>query len=125
MPTSNETIPKFFSSYSVKVQGKPGEVYTLEGGIPEELMDIYKKIVGDGLAKVSVGMDISMKDYGSGGSAMVSVTLTCGQSEEEIREAQDIARSLVSEFAYKNALAARELYQGMLQQANQGKPNYK
>lgn len=118
-------LPKFTSSYSVKLEGKPEETFTYEGDVPESIMDAYRKIAGDGLAKVSVSMDISMKDYGSGGSAMAAVTLTCGQSEDEIREAQEMARSLASEFAYKNALAARELYQGMLQQANHGKPNYK
>lgn len=121
----HQSLPKFYSSYSVKVQGKPEETFTYEGDIPESIMDAYKKVLGDGLAKVSVSMDISMKDYGSGGSAMAAVTLTCGQSEDEIREAQEMARALALEFVYKNALAAKEMHQGMTQHANVGKPNYK
>lgn len=120
-------LPKFFACFTVTVSGKQAEVSTYEGPIPEALMEQYKKVIGDGLAKISIGVDVSLKDYGSGSSSMCTVTLTCGQTEEQIRNAQDLAKNLAMEFAYNNANTAKEVYQALLAQSTgavKGKPNY-
>mgnify|MGYP006273500341 CR=1 FL=1 len=122
------SIPKFHASFVVTIPGHPKNVSTYEGPIPEELMDEYQKIIGDGLAKVSISVDVSMKDYGAGASSMASVTLTCGQTESQIRVAQEMAKDLAMEFAYKNANLAKEVYKSLAHGSSgavPGKPNYK
>ena len=51
--------------------------------------------VGDGLAKVTVSGDMAVNDFGTKAGAFVSVNVTCGNSEEEISMAHDVARDMV------------------------------
>lgn len=60
----------------------------------QQQADQYKAIIGDGLAKVSVGRDLGEKDFGSGGGVIVNVTLTCDQSEGKLNEALRLAHTL-------------------------------
>lgn len=100
-------LPKFFANFTIKAsKNGPTEVFTYEGNVPEKLMKEYQAVIGDGLAKVSIGIDFSIKDFGLGVSSMASVTLTCGQTEEHIRRASDLAAELAREFATANALQA-------------------
>lgn len=123
----SHALPKFYASFAININGSTKETYTHEGDVPEELMSAYAKVIGDGNAKVTISCDVSMKDYGSGSSSMAAVTLTCGQTEAQIREAQELAKGLAMEFAYKNSLAAKDMYKGLLQQSTgslPGKPKY-
>jgi hypothetical protein len=101
-------LPKFRASYEVSRQGKEKVVFTYEGPIPERLMDEYQKIVGNAQAKVSVTVDMGIKDFGSGISSMASVTLTCDQSEDGIQRANELARELATDFSKQNALRANQ-----------------
>jgi hypothetical protein len=88
---------------SVRITRKfsDGKNQTIDVGQDElqgKYMDQYKKIVGDGLAKVTVSADMSLKEYGNGASAMVSVSLTCNQDKETIETAIDIAGFIAREY---------------------------
>lgn len=100
-------LPRFKANFSIKrSKDAPYELFTYEGQVPERLMSAYAKIVGNGLAKVSVSADYSLKEFGSGTSSMASVSLSCNQDEASIREAAELAADLAREFAYKNAVTA-------------------
>lgn len=53
-------------------------------------------LVGDGNAKVSVGLGMSNKDYGNGYDVHVTVTLSCSQNREIVGYAYDAASDLAS-----------------------------
>ncbi len=78
--------------------------------------DHYKAILGDEKARVSVGRDLSEKDYGNGGGVMVNVTLTCGQSQPEISQAIALAHDLANGAArhYHNQLRQQLVSQGVI-----------
>ena len=46
-----------------------------QSDIPEEFMSEFKALLGDGKAHVSVSADMSIKDFGTGAGAMVTVSL--------------------------------------------------
>ncbi len=56
--------------------------------------DYYKSLVGDGLAKVTVSKELSEMSYGNGGKVMVSVSLTCDQSQAGVNGAAGLADQL-------------------------------
>lgn len=86
---------------TIHTHGGP-EHYVYEGQVimSQEQQDRYKAIIGDGLAKVTVGADFSEKDYGNGGGVMVSVALTCDQSEAATRTAIALANEIASNYAW-------------------------
>lgn len=86
------------------------EVFTSIGHIdlPEEYMDKYEKLVGNGQAKVTVSADMSLKEFGKGTSAMVSVTLTCNQDEETITKAIDLGGLIVRPYCKEQQKLAEE-----------------
>jgi hypothetical protein len=67
------------------------ESFVFVGGPPEELMDAYEQLVGDGRAGVAVSADMSNKDYGNGFGSRVSVSLTCNQDAQTIANAIALA----------------------------------
>jgi hypothetical protein len=91
-------------------------VYEGTVDMSQEQQDKYKTIIGDGLAKITVGSDFSEKDYGNGGGVMVSVTLTCDQSDEKINAAIALANELSSRYAwhYRNMLRQQLVQAGIL-----------
>lgn len=54
-------------------------------------MDNYKAIIGDGQARVSVTADMGIKDFGTGVSCSVTVSLACDQSNVGIYSATALA----------------------------------
>ena len=58
--------------------------------IPENYMLDARKLVGDGLARITVSADMALKEFGSGAGAMVSVSLTCGQDQDTIEKTIDL-----------------------------------
>lgn len=90
--------PKFRAEITIVKYGK-SQNYTYDNKIPEKLMELYKEVIGDGLAKVTVSTDYAMKSYGDGTSVMVSITLSCNQDEMTIRKTADLASILARDFA--------------------------
>lgn len=80
--------------------------------------DRYKSLVGDGLSKVTVGKDLGEKDFGSGGGVIVSVTLTCDQSEQAVTLAIALAYEVADNHAwhYQQKLKQQLLQSGILKQ---------
>lgn len=74
----------------------------------QEQQDRFQALVGNGLAKVTVGRDLGEKDFGNGGGVVVSVTLTCDQSERAVSSAVALAHEIANNYAWH--------YQGQLKQ---------
>ena len=83
-------------------------------------MDVYESVVGNGLAKVTVSADMSIKDFGTGASAMVAITLTCNQDEETIDRAVVLAADLARNFAMVNRQRAENELAPLIQQKKDG-----
>lgn len=75
--------------------------FSYPGEKPKELMDRYKAVLGDGKAGISVSTDFSVKSFGNGSSAMVTVSLTCGQDEQSMNAAAELAAGAARYYAAK------------------------
>lgn len=101
----------------------------LEGEVPmsNEQQDYYKGVIGDGVARVTVGRDMSEMDYGSGGKVFVSVSLACDQSEPGISAAVGLAARLADYFVEQHYLQMKQRCQaiGLLKPVHtNGRPQY-
>ena len=104
--------PKFNANMTVELKGSPGINLTYDGAVPKELMDEYQKLVGNGLAKVSVSADMGIKDFGTGAGSMVTVSLTCDQSGPVIQSALNLAGQVARWYVKENRqVAENELNQ--------------
>ena len=120
-------LPKISAGMTLEVKGHPAVHYTFTGDLPKEVMDAYEQVVGNGLAKVSVSADMGIKEFGTGASAMVSVSLTCNQDGKTIEKAVELASELARGFAMENRQRAENelaplIEQKKLEAAN--KPRY-
>jgi len=98
--------PRSGAEYDV-VQPVDEAGFDILGG---RMADQLKKVVGNGLAKISVGMDVGHKDYGRGGGCSVMVSLTHDQSVEGVYAASSIAGELAAEFCREHVAKAQALY---------------
>lgn len=91
LPHTSFTVRRVYSKNSNDVDNE-----VLEGEVPmsQQQQDYYKAVVGDGLARVSVGRDMSEMDFGSGGKVFVSVSLVCNQDAQTINYAVGLAASI-------------------------------
>ena len=110
------TDPKFAASMTVEVKGLPTVHLTSEDDVPKELMDEYQQIVGNGLAKVTVSADMSIKDFGTGAGSMCTVTLTCGQDGPTIAKALALAGQVARWYAKENRSVAEAELNGLIEQ---------
>jgi len=108
-----KTLPKIVIAGVLCIVGKPDTYITkILDEFPEDLMDEYRKIIGDGLAKVTVGGEVSIKEYGTGASGFASVTLTCNQDELTIDKAAKLAGDFAKNYAHEHrAILEKELNQ--------------
>lgn len=106
--------PKFTVTVQV-TDGKKSFKHTYEGEKPKELMDHYKNLIGDGNAGVSVSTDISLKSFGSGVSAMVTVSLTCDQSLNGINAAAELAAQAARHYAKRFQKEGEQELRGQLE----------
>lgn len=87
--------------------------------IPEEYMQNIEAVIGDGKSHVSVSADMSIKEFGTGAGAMVTVTLTCGQSMDYIEQAIDIAGTIARQYAAEHQKQAELELQKIIKEKNQ------
>lgn len=103
-----------------RAKGAENAHYLYEGDAPmsQEQQDQYKAIIGDGLAKVTIGRDLGEKDFGSGGGVIVNITLTCDQSQGMINHAIALAHQLADSacWHYHQQLKNQLLQAGILRQ---------
>lgn len=112
-------LPTMNASFSVSIKGEPDVHYTFDGEVPKEIMDDYEKIIGNGAAKVTVAMDMSHKDFGTGASAMCSVSLSCNQDQATIARAADIAAWAAKQFVVKYRAEADMEIQRIIEEKRQ------
>ena len=112
----NRESPKFTAVMTLEVKGSPAVHYIYDGEVPKELMDAYEAVVGNGLSKVSVASDMGIKEFGTGASSMVSVTLTCNQDEKTLETALGLAGTLARGWALENRQRAENELAPLIQQ---------
>lgn len=83
--------PRFKVTCKIEAKDLPPETLVYDGETPKEIMDQFKQLIGDANASISVSTDMGVKKFGSGASAMVTVSLTCGQDQATINAAMELA----------------------------------
>jgi hypothetical protein len=123
-------LPKMTAGIIVSVKDSPDIHFNYTGEVPKEIMDEFHMIIGDGMAKVSVAMDLSIKDFGTGASAMCSVSLSCNQDQGTIERASQLAAWAAKKFAVQYRVEAEREIQAIIdskkqtQGVTQPRPSY-
>jgi hypothetical protein len=95
----------------VKLDDRREEQFSNDLDIPEEIMAKAEKILGDGAARVSAGVDMARKEFGNGFGVHVSVSLNCNQDDNSIELAAEMVKDLAHGFAEEHYQEAAELYE--------------
>lgn len=91
-----------------------------EGDIPEKYMDDYQKIIGDGLARMTVAVDFSELNYGTGCKVLVSASLACSQDAATMKYAGQLAGYMARESAKEQLQQAKAELPALLAGATGG-----
>jgi hypothetical protein len=86
---------------------KQKTVYQKNIDIPWEI--IMDEIIGNALAKISMTMENSEKNYGNGVSVAITVTLTVNQDEASVKKAFETLQIVVPEELRISMEAAKSL----------------
>lgn len=106
--------PRFSIMCQIEAEGIPPTTFVYDGEKPKELMDQYQQIAGDGKASISVSTDMAVKRFGSGASAMVTISLTCNQDQQSLQTALGLASSMGRWFAKQYQSEAETELRNML-----------
>lgn len=109
-------LPKISMEFHVEPKGKDRIVYTYEGDMPQEFQDQFQQIVGNGLAKISLGIPMDRKLFGNGAGAHVSISLTCNQDQNTINAAYALAAQAVIHYVKQNLGAALNEFNTLVNQ---------
>ena len=71
--------------------------------------DLVASLAGDGKAKVTIGMDMADKSFGTGFSAYVTVSISSNQDEATLRQVHAIGTALAEEFLQDSFAVAKNL----------------
>jgi len=115
--------PKLSADMTIEQKGQPAIHYQFTGEVPKEVMDAYEQVVGNGLSRVSVSTDMGIKDFGTGASAMVTITLTCNQDAKTIEKAVELAGTLARGYANENRQRAENELSSIIEQKKAASPN--
>jgi hypothetical protein len=88
---STPEVPLFTMEFRLFKKNSPDIHYTYEGDVPQEVMDQFQRLVGNGLAKIGFSVPMDMKDFGNGTGAHVFINLTCNQDAATIHQAYLLA----------------------------------
>lgn len=131
MPQPQQTeleyrLPRIVIASTITIK-ETGQVITSlydvrDSDLPRSIMDEIKQLIGDGNARVTVSADFGIKDFGTGASAMASVSLTCNQDQQTIERAARIAGDLARDFAQEQRARAEQELEAIRSQrdGNQG-----
>jgi hypothetical protein len=112
-------LPKLVIEGRVAIPNRPDVIISWDQTeIPRDVMDAYELVAKDGKAKVQVGNEISMKDYGTGFSAYASVTLSCGQDDATIQQAASLASNLALHYAREHKVRIEKEFDAMFKARN-------
>lgn len=107
MPIDNVIdLPKISMEFYVETKDGPRVVYTFEGEMPQEQQDAFAQLVGNGLARVSIGIPMDRKVFGNGAGAHVSLSLTCNQDAGTIAAAYSLAGQAVVHYVKQHLAQA-------------------
>jgi hypothetical protein len=104
--TTVRELPKISIEFRITEKGLPDITYTYEGDMAEQMADQYQQIVGNGLARVSVGVPMGLKDYGNGAESSVHISLTCNQDAQTIHAAVQLATAAALHYGKENLVKA-------------------
>lgn len=97
--------PKIRGDYQVVFKDEAPITFTIDPRpFLEQYMDASREFLGDGLSRMSATMDVSIKDFGCGVSASVTVSVSCGQDDANQQKAASfcVNRSLeLAKWAYE------------------------
>jgi len=116
--------PKFFLSSTISIKGESPIVDDYVGDVPEEIMAQYQQIIGNGMARVTVSADVGVKTFGTGASAMCSVSLSCNQDGASIQQAAVLAGDLARRYATEQQARVEAELTGIIEQRKLQNPNY-
>jgi predicted RNA-binding Zn-ribbon protein involved in translation (DUF1610 family) len=124
-------LPKIFITTEIVIKESneviASQFEVRDSDLPRSVMDDIKQLIGDGNARVTVSADFGIKDYGTGASAMASVSLTCNQDQQTIERAARIAGDLARDFAQEQRARAEQEFEALMAQrggAQAGGPGY-
>lgn len=95
------------TAYIVVETPKQKTVYQKDIDIPMEI--VMDELIGNGLAKISMTMENSEKNYGNGVSVSVTVTLTVNQDESSVKKAFETLQIVIPEELRISMEAAKSL----------------
>lgn len=78
-------------------------------------MDEIQQIMGNGQARVTVSADFGIKEFGTGVSAMATVSLTCNQDTATIERAAKIAGDIARDIAQEQRQRAEREFQPVIE----------
>lgn len=102
-------LPKIITTIRI-TQDKQEYPFIVEFEPTEDEMDRFEDLIGDGNAKVTVGMDAGEKDYGNGFGMFLSVSLTCDQTEDGLDDGFDAAVGVLRTYAPDVKKKVEEIY---------------
>ncbi len=89
--TTKINYPKFTAGMSITQKDYPDIHFTFAEEVPKEIMDNFESIVGNAHGRVSVSVDMGIKDFGTGAGSMVTVSLAFNQDETTFARAALLA----------------------------------
>ena len=95
-------LPKLTIQYRVCIKGEPDIIYTCEDLMPQDRMDQFQALVGDGKAQVNIGLPMGLKEFGTGSEAIVFISLTCNQDQQTVHTAVSLATEAVLYYTKQN-----------------------
>lgn len=98
---------------AVTASSVPEVTENWEGYPPQEVLDMLEKFVSPknkNPGSMTIGADLSFKDYGSGWGAFVSVTFPVDADTEVVDQANTEVGELVRNYAAENYAAAEDLW---------------
>lgn len=111
-------FPTVKSVMEIEQHGFPTVRFSSEE-VPMAVQDMYTEIVGDGKARVTVTVDVGIKDFGTGVSSSCTVSLTCNQDIKTVERAAALAGDFARDFAKENRERADIELQQLIQERSQ------
>jgi hypothetical protein len=113
-------LPKIVAWREISVDGQNTR-YTYDGEVPMEVLNQAGDLLGGGAARVSVSQDMSLKEFGSGAAAGVTISLSCEQSDTVIAQAVGLAGYWAREYVKQQLELADQEYQTLAAQKKAAK----